>query len=59
VHKQSYHYVFYMAELYIEKCILKYDQDQMKFNEANQNAYKESKQNLLKLWNNVNHRVEK
>ena len=48
-----------MAELYIEKCILKYDQDQMKFNEANQNAYKESKQNLLKLWNNVNHRVEK
>lgn len=34
--------MFYMAELYTEKCIFKYNQDQRKlFNEANQNAYKE------------------
>lgn len=45
--KQSlYFFMFYMAELNIEKCIFKYNQDEEKlFNEAYQNAYKESKQN--------------
>lgn len=58
--KQSlYYFMFYMAELNIEKCIFKYNQDQGKlFNEANKNAYKESKQNPSKLWNNVVLRIE-
>lgn len=43
--KQSlYYFMFYMAELNIEKYMFKYNRDEKKlFHEANQNAYKKSK----------------